>query len=209
MRNLLYNLIINDFSNNCYENCLNYIPNDATILDVGIGNGKMLKRYHRLIKSKHLKITGVDINRIYLNNCSRLIQNYNLENHLKLYHQPIESFEPSGPESFDFILFTMSFMLFENQISILDKVRGCLKPGGNIIFFQTMFREKSRLMEFIKPRLKFITTVDFGKVTYENEFLELLEAQNLSVTQNRSTAKNFLKGECRMIVCHDSPPERE
>lgn len=209
MRNLLYNLIINDFSNNCYENCLSYVPEDSTILDVGIGNGKMLKRFHHLIKSKHLKITGVDINRIYLNNCSRLIHNYNLENHLKLYHEPIESFEPSRHEDFDFILFSMSFMLFENQVSILDKAKACLKPQGKIIFFQTMFKKRSRLMEFIKPKLKFITTVDFGKVTYEGEFLELLGNQNLAVTQNRATAKNFLSGECRMIVCRESNPDRE
>ncbi len=147
MRNLLYNLIINDFTEDCYENCLNYFPEHSTILDVGIGNGKMLKRYHRLIKSKNLKITGVDINRVYLDNCSRLLQNYRLEDYLRLYHEPIESFEPASRKCFDFILFSMSFMLFENQALILDKVKECLKPDGKIIFFQTMFKERSRLME--------------------------------------------------------------
>ena len=209
MRNILYNLIINDFTTNCYENCLNYFPNHATILDVGIGNGKMLKRYHHLIKSKHLKISGVDINGVYLNNCSRLIQNYHLEDYLRLYHEPIESFEPSIHKHFDFVLFSMSFMLFEDQSSILNKVKGCLKPDGKIIFFQTMFKDKSRLMEFIKPKLKYITTVDFGKVTYEKEFFALLEQQNLSILQDRATFKEFLKGECRMIVCRNSKSPQE
>ena len=206
MRNLLYNLIINEFTENCYENCLNYFPDSSTILDVGIGNGKMLKRYHRLIKSKNLKITGVDINRVYLSNCRRLVHNYRLENYLKLYHEPIESFEPDGHRWFDFILFSMSFMLFENQESILEKVKGCLKQDGQIIFFQTMFKERSRFLEFIKPKLKYITTIDFGKMTYESEFFALLERQNLSVTRNRRTSKEFFKGECRMIVCGNSKP---
>lgn len=203
MRNLLYNLIINDFTENCYENCLKYFPDSSTILDVGIGNGKMLKRYHRLIKSKNLNITGIDINRVYLNNCSRLIHNYRLENYLKLYHKPIESFEPDGHKYFDFILFSMSFMLFEDQVSILEKVKECLKPNGKIIFFQTMHKERSWFLEFIKPKLKYITTIDFGKVTYENEFFALLERQNLSITRYRRTSKEFLKGECRMIVCRN------
>ena len=206
MRNLLYNLIINDFTDSCYEICLNYFPDYSTILDVGIGNGKMLKRYHRLIRSKNLKITGVDINRVYLNNCSRLIHNYRLENYLKLYHEPIEAFEPAGHKCFDFILFSMSFMLFENQASILDKVKRCLKPDGKIVFFQTMFKERSRLLEFIKPKLKYLTTVDFGKMTYENEFFALLERQNLSITRDRATSKEFFKGECRMIVCRNFKP---
>lgn len=39
MRNYLYKLIIDDVTDICYKNCLDYFPPESKILDVGIGNG--------------------------------------------------------------------------------------------------------------------------------------------------------------------------
>ena len=76
MKNQLYKLIIDSVTNYCYKNCLEYFTPDSTILDVGIGNGVMLKNYHMLIKDKTLKITGIDINKSYLNHCDSLINKW-------------------------------------------------------------------------------------------------------------------------------------
>ena len=54
MINYLYKLIIDDVTHMCYQNCLEYFPAGSRILDVGIGNGIMIRRYHDLIRSKNL-----------------------------------------------------------------------------------------------------------------------------------------------------------
>lgn len=200
MKNHLYKLIIYDVTGHCYENCLHYFPNDSTVLDVGIGNGIMLEKNHQLIKYKSLKITGIDVNQSYINHCDRLIRNFQLEDHIEIYREPVEAYEPPQKGYFDFILFSMSFMLFKDQRLVLDRVKDCLKPGGEIVFFQTMFKERFRLMEFIKPKMKYVTTIEFGKVTYEKDFFALLREKNLSVSQDRLIKKEWFKGEYRMIV---------
>ncbi len=200
MKNQLYNFIIFDVTEHCYENCLNYFPDHSKVLDVGIGNGSMLKKYHHLIKSKSLKLTGIDVNQSYINHCDRLIRTYQLEHHIEIYKESVEAFEPPKKKYFDFVLFSMSFMLFNNQGLVLDRIKDYLKPGGEIVFFQTMFKERFGLMEFIKPKLKYITTIDFGKVTYEKDFFSLLSEKNLSISQDRLIKKEWFKGEYRMIV---------
>lgn len=200
MKNTLYKLIIKRVTNYCYQNCLECFSQDKKILDVGIGNGVMLKNYHSQIKSKNLQITGIDINKNYLKHCDALIKAYDLENFINIYHESVENYEPPGQQFFDFILFSMSFMLFGNQQLVLDRIRPWLQPGGNVIFFQTMYKDKFPLMEVLKPKLKHLTTIDFGKVTYEKEFFELLEQNNLSVSEDRLIKKEWFKGEYRMII---------
>jgi SAM-dependent methyltransferase len=200
MKNILYNLIIEGATEHCYKNCLSYFPDRSDVLDVGIGNGTMLKKFHSVIKSKGLKITGVDINKVYIDHCDHLIRTFRLEDHIQINYDSIESYEPPQNKSFDFILFSMSFMLFKDRQLVLDKIRDYMKPGGKIVFFQTMFKEKFRLMEFIKPKLKYVTTVDFGRVTYENEFFDLLDRNSLSISRDLLIKKEWFRGEYRMII---------
>ena len=63
-----------------------------------------------------------------------------------------------------------------------------------------MFRERSFWMEFVKPRLKYVTTIDFGKVTYEEDFYDLLRRKDLSVLEDRVLKREWYRGECRFIV---------
>lgn len=49
-------------------------------------------------------------------------------------------------------------------------------------------------MEKIKPYLKYLTTVDFGKVTYKHEFNEFLRDHKLrSTIMERCSGNFFLK----------------
>ena len=185
MRNFLYNLMINEVTDLCYENCLRYFHPHSRILDVGIGNGTMIQHYHRLIKSKGLKITGIDINRNYLKHCARLISQWQLENSIEIFPESVERYTPPEQGYFDFILFSMSFMLFKDQQLVLDRIRSWLK---------------SPIMELIKPRLKYVTTIDFGRVTYENDFTTLLERKDISIIEDRLIKKEWFKGEYHFII---------
>lgn len=91
-------------------------------------------------------------------------------------------------------------MLFQNPQLILDRAKNWVRPDGKIVFFQTMFKEKFRMMEVVKPKLRYIITIDFGKVIYEKDFFGSLEQKNLSISEDRLIKKEWFKGEYRMIV---------
>jgi alpha-N-acetylglucosaminidase len=200
MKNWLYQVFIHRMTNECYESTLNYVPSGSQLLDVGIGNGIMLEAFHPLIKAKRLKITGIDIDAGYLKHCRELIQKHQLEDYLDVCLEAAESYAPEQPGRFDFVLFGMSFMLLRDPRSVLTRVRDWLRPGGQILFVQALFRRRSRLVDLVKPKLKYLTTIDFGKAIYERDFFALLRENGLTVQEDRVLKGEWLNSQCRMIV---------
>ena len=190
---------MSDVTDGCYGSCLPVFPPGAKVLDVGIGNGEMIKTYHALIRSKRLSITGLDVNRDYLAQCNRLIGAYSLQEHIRTELTPVEEYAPAAAGCFDCILFSMSFMLLEDPRLVLRRIRPWLAPGGRMVFVQTMFRNGSRLLDFVKPRLKYVTTIDFGRAIYERDFLLLLRSEGLQITDDRLIARKWFGGQCRII----------
>ncbi|UCF89978.1 MAG: class I SAM-dependent methyltransferase [Desulfobacterales bacterium] len=200
MINQIYQILIKSVTDLCYQTCLAHFSKNASILDVGIGNGIMIKKFHDLIKSKDLKITGIDINQNYLKHCDSLIKKYALEKNIEIHCKPVEAYEPGTRGLFDFIFFSMSFMLFNDQSLVLKRLKDWIKPGGEIVFFQTMYTKRLRMMEAIKPNLKYVTGIDFGSVTYEKDFFALLKDQGVLIKENRLLKRKWFQGEYRMIV---------
>jgi len=214
MKNWLYQVFIHRVTNECYRGSLSYVSSGSRVLDVGIGNGIMLETFHSLIKSKRLKITGIDIDAGYLKHCKELIQKHQLEDYLDVCQGAAESYAPRQKGGFDFILFCMSFMLLRDPRSVLDRARSWLKPGGEIVFVQALFKRRSHLVDLIKPKLKYLTTVDFGRATYEKDFFDLLSENGLTVREDRVLKGEWLNSQCRMIVAsfqearmHPAPSE--
>jgi alpha-N-acetylglucosaminidase len=205
MRNTLYNLFIRDATLLCYRNCLDYVKEGSRLLDVGIGNGAMIQEFHGTIRSKGLSITGIDINRCYLDHCEGQIRRCGLEGHIRIHHVPVEAYEPPGPAWFDYVLFSMSFMLMNDQVQILERIKPWIRPDGRILFFQTMFRKRSPLIDLVKPRLKYLTTVEFGKAVYEDDFFGLLERERVRVEKDMVVDRKWFGGQYRFIVCRPEP----
>ena len=196
----LYSFIVADVTDGCYRNVFDYVRPGSRVLDVGIGNGAMIKHYHATIIERRLSIVGLDINHPYLTHCDKLVREFNLADRIQLYEKPVEEYSPPQQAYFDYILFSMSFMLVRDQRAVLERVLPWLKRGGEIIFVQTMFRERSRWLEFIKPKLKYFTTIDFGRVTYEDAFFSLLTKAELAVREDRVIKKDCFRGEYRMVA---------
>jgi alpha-N-acetylglucosaminidase len=196
----LYSLIVADVTDGCYRTVFDYVRPGSRVLDVGIGNGAMIRRYHQAIVDRRLRIVGLDINPRYLAHCDQLVGAYGLRDRIQLHELPVEDYAPPAAPHFDYILFSMSFMLMDDQRSVLAQVLPWLNPRGEILFVQTMFRERSRWLEFVKPRLKYFTTIDFGQVTYEAHFFSLLDSMKLVVTEDRVIKKECFRGEYRMVA---------
>ena len=135
MRNHLYAFFIDSVTNRCYRSCLEYFPRGSLILDVGIGNGIMVKEHHSLIRDKGIRIVGIDLNEQYLAHCRELIREYDLKDHIRVINTSVEAFEPGNGLTFDYVLFSMSFMLFRDQALVLDRVRNWLNGKGKVVFF--------------------------------------------------------------------------
>jgi hypothetical protein len=49
-------------------------------------------------------------------------------------------------------------------------VRSLVTSEGSVYFTQTFEHRRSRAVELVKPLLRPVTGIDFGRVTYEGEF---------------------------------------
>jgi alpha-N-acetylglucosaminidase len=200
MKNWLYQLLVNRTTNECYRSSLNYVSAGCHLLDVGIGNGIMLETFHPLIRLKRLTITGIDIDADYLKHCRELICKHRLQDQIEVHHGAVEDYCPATHACFDAVLFCMSFMLLPDQPSVLRRVRDWLTPGGEVIFAQAMFAERSRLVDLVKPKLKYLTMIDFGKAVYEADFFSLLKENGLTIREDQALKGEWFHSQCRMIA---------
>lgn len=74
-------------------------------------------------------------------------------------------------------------MLMPNPEKALLHAEEMLAPGGKIVFLLTMHKNKNWLMDIIKPWFKYLTTIDFGRMTYEDQFIGLLDEFNLNILE--------------------------
>jgi hypothetical protein len=74
-------------------------------------------------------------------------------------------------------------MLMPDQRHALERARRLLRPSGRLMFTQTFEARRSRFVEWLKPRLRVLTTIDFGRVTYEDDFRALLAEAGISIDE--------------------------
>lgn len=170
---------------------LDRVPDGASILDVGIGTGGALVANAATIRRKDLRVTGIDIDPDYIARCKRLVGEHDLEGRVEAHLESVYD-HTAGP--YDAAYFSASFMLLPDPRRALDHVGSLLEEDGCLYFTQTFENQRSALMERFKPMLRTLTTIDFGKVTYEDDFraelataqVDLLEMARLGGNRARS-----------------------
>jgi ubiquinone/menaquinone biosynthesis C-methylase UbiE len=176
--NLVYNLFLSKLTPKAYGQFFDLVKAKSSILDIGVGNGLMLKKLHKRVKELELKIHGVDLNDNYLKQCRNLITKYDLE--AQMHVEEMDFLQSDfGETKYDVVFFSQSFPLIDQKAAALEKAKEILSPGGQLVFVQTMQSENAPVMEFIKPKLKYVSTIDFGRVTYETVFVDLLKEAKL------------------------------
>lgn len=202
MRGLIYDLTTAPLTTSWYARALAEVPRGSHFLDVGIGTGLALCRNARVVVERDLTITGLDIDAEYLRRCRRNLARVALDERVHVREESILDHR-GGP--YQALCFSASFMLMPDQDVALERARQRLEPGGLLLFTQTFEERPSRFMEWLKPRLRTLTTIEFGTVTYESAFLDTLRRGGVAVedmvTLSRGRRRSF-----RLVVARPPAP---
>lgn len=201
LRAWLYDLAVARMTAAWYRAVLERLPQGCRLLDVGIGTGAALLANAPLLVAREVTVTGVDIDAAYLARCRHAVARRGLAERIRVRCEPIEGHR-GGP--YDAVYFSGSFMLLGDPAAVLRHVSGLLAPGGRLYFTQTFEHERAPLLERAKPLLRRLTTVDFGRVTYEAAFRETLAAAAVAIeTVERLSAGR--RRSARLVVARQAP----
>jgi len=181
MRAWIYDRALLPLTRGWYREVLLRMEPGSRLLDVGIGTGGALADNADLVRRRNLYVTGVDIDADYVKQARRHMERRGLAERVHICLQSIYEYGVTG---FDAVYFSASFMLMPDPAEALRHVTDLLAPGGRVFFTQTFHERESKFAEALKPMLRSLTTVDFGQVTYEEDFLEVLDEVGLHVVEN-------------------------
>ena len=118
---------------------------------------------------KNLHFTGVDYDNNYIELGKKTVKNYELEKYVRLFCRSIyeKNLEEELGNKFDSAYFSGSFSLMPDPVNALHVTASMLKPNGLIYITQTFQKKSTPFLATIKPLLKYLTTIDFGNLIYE------------------------------------------
>lgn len=180
IRSFIYDTLILRLTSRWYAEVLRRVPEGATLLDVGIGTAGALLANDDLVKRKGLRVVGVDIDADYVARAQRRLQDSSLAGLAEVRLESVYDHQ-GGP--YDAVYFSGSFMLLPQPEQALRHCRALLNPGGRMFFSQTIQKQPARWMEILKPMLKRVTSIDFGRVTYEDDFRAQIHAAGLQLAE--------------------------
>lgn len=159
-----------------FYSVLKEFPESSNILDFGCGSGICYKNIDtkNLIVDYNHKITGIDINKFAINKFQDKINSNSLADKIDLICGDIFTIEIN--EKFDYVIFSESAPLLspEFMIQVVNHIKqNLLKAGGKIIFINNLVENPQFITRVIKPKLKYITSIDFGRTIVKNEFEKL------------------------------------
>lgn len=167
VRAWVYDRMIAGMTSTWYRQVLARLPHGARMLDVGIGTGAALARCADVVRAKELTVVGLDIDRDYLVRCQSAVRRAGLTGHVSPVLGSVYDHR-GGP--YDAVYFSASLMLLPDPAAAIAHVSSLLTPNGSLYSTQTFHHRRSALLEWAKPLAQHVTTIHFGRVTYEHEF---------------------------------------
>jgi SAM-dependent methyltransferase len=167
LRGWLYDRLVAGMTSDWYRAVLGRLPDGARVLDVGIGTGAALARCADLVRAKRLEIVGLDIDPDYLHRCRAELARAGLSAQVRPVFSSVYDHR-GGP--YDAVYFSASLMLLPDPALAIAHVAGLLAPDGRLFATQTFQHRRSPLLERVKPMFRHVTTIHFGRVTYEEDF---------------------------------------
>ena len=143
----------------------------------------------RVLLRKNLFVVGIDYEEAYIIKAGQMVRKAGLAERVKLHCTSI--YEPSlrslfsGAAKFDAAYFSGSLTLMPDPAAALKCTAAMLADGGLIYVTQTFQNRPSPLMERLKPLLRRLTSVDFGRVTYKEEVARIASKAGMDILDDR------------------------
>lgn len=176
----IYDAAIAQMTARWYGAVLERLPASCRLLDVGIGTGRALLANAHLLASRDLRVTGIDIDGDYVARCRRAVAASPVADRVGVRLESVYDHR-GGP--YDAVYFGASFMLLPEPVRALRHVQDLLGQDGRLYFTQTFEHRRSRAIEVLKPMLRLLTTIDFGRVTYELDFRRALRDGGVAIEE--------------------------
>lgn len=201
MRSWLYDRFIAGLTEHWYREVLERLPHSAQLLDVGIGTGAGVVRCAELVRARDLHIVGLDIDHDYLELCRTSVAGAGLAAHVTPLLCSVYDHE-GGP--YDVAYFSASLMVLPDPVEAMRHVAKQLASGGLVYFTQTFHHRRNGMVERVKPMLGRLTTVEFGRVTYEDEFRTAVDDAGLELL-DLVTLKGSRAASARLAIARLPP----
>ena len=180
IRSAIYNTLILRLTARWYAAVLRRLPDDARVLDVGIGTAGALLANAELVARKRLEVTGIDIDGDYIAHARGAVARSAIRERVQLRQESIDDHR-GGP--FDAVYFSASLMLLPEPERALRHACSLLAPGGRLYLTQTIQQRPAPWLERLKPALRWLTSIDFGHVTYADALREQIQSAGLTLDE--------------------------
>lgn len=212
IRPAVYDFFIIKMTKRWYRLVLDRVDPNTRLLDIGIGTGTALAHNQSLVASKRVTVVGIEYEPAYVERCERTfrdvdglrqtqcavvcasVYDYQLGDERRAggddaaanaKKSDAETRDDSDGDvrKFDAAYFSGSLMIMPDPVAALDHVASLVVDDGPIYITQTFQTRRNALLERVKPLLKFVTTIDFGAVTYVQEFDDMLAGAGFDVRE--------------------------
>jgi len=149
-----------------FQHILSLLPRGSKILDVGCGDGIYFTDLDicDLIRIKDFRIQCIDIDKRVVDICKQRVTKNFLTDYVKCSNTNIFNIE----EKYDAVLFVESFPVISHEL--FSRMIKYIKDKTNrILLYHNLLENNNLCLDIIKPRLKYITLVDFGRTTTVEE----------------------------------------
>ena len=187
MRAWIYNRALLPLTSKWYAAVLERLPDGARLLDVGIGTGGALIRNQETLRAKNVEVVGIDIDEDYVRQCQKSIDKNNLSDIVRVELQSVYDFNEGD---FDAIYFSASFMLLPDPDSAPRACQRALRPKRSAVLHPDHRGVALEVDGEGKAPAQKLTSIDFGKVTYENDFLATMASGGVALIENTSLGGN-------------------
>ena len=198
IRAAVYNTIMVDLTKHWYKAVLDRLPHGARLVDVGTGTGKSLASNAETLRERNITTVCIDYDIDYVKACTAELERSNLLDRCEVVHASVYDYVCPNGERLDAAYFSGSLMLMPDPVRALTHVSSLLRPGCKIYCTQTFEHHQSVWIHVLKKALTRVTTIDFGSVTFEEEFYKTVQAANLTVEEDvflmgtkRSDARSY------------------
>ena len=161
------------------------LKKQCNMIDIGTGTGLPLY-YFMQVAQKIKRVLAIDIDQAYVQRATETFKTNDQVTVKKLNWMEIEDLEK---ERFDLVFFGFSFMLMPDKVEALKIAQRMVTKDGKILMFLTLYTKRNRFVEWIKPKIKFFTSIDFGDTIYKDQLEKIVEDSGMVLKQFKMLGK--------------------